>query len=147
MRYLAGVVKEYFRAHTEPQDQAGFYKVVKPLKVFKRALHARDDGEFRCIVNLEIPVGAVIYVYDLPYNYYWQLGRGFTKMRTNKARVHSIANVYDGSPVEEAYSMYDSSFYYRPRENVKPLLPFSRRKETCDSGIHFFLTLEEALCY
>ena len=50
--------------------------------------------------------------------------------------------------LDAAYSTYVHSFYYRVGETVKPDEPFNENRWIeCASGIHFFMTLEEALNY
>jgi hypothetical protein len=49
---------------------------------------------------------------------------------------------------DEAYSTYDSSFVYRVGETVWPTNGFNEdRWDECASGIHFFITREEAEAY
>lgn len=76
---------------------------------------------------------------------------GFSrKCRCDKAIVLEIQTV-DGDPLNDniaAYSRYDPSFKYIKGKTVVPKKPFCEdRFEECASGIHFFITREEAVRY
>ena len=69
------------------------------------------------------------------------------KCRADKAVVLAM---YDsnGNAVDTAYSMFDKSFVYKVGETVKPEKCFDdNRWNECGSGIHFFITREEAESY
>lgn len=70
------------------------------------------------------------------------------KCRCSKAEVLSIENI-DGTPSEktEVASNYDPSFKYRVGETVEVSNFGTDRWAECSSGIHFFLTREEAVRY
>ena len=65
------------------------------------------------------------------------------KCRAEYAEVLEI----EGDAVE-AWSSHDGTFAYRVGETVRPKEPFSDEwTEECASGIHFFITREEAAAY
>jgi len=68
------------------------------------------------------------------------------KCRCELARVDAI---YDGQKeVVRGYSNHDQAFEYRVGAIVKPCEPFSENwQNECASGIHFFITREEAVEY
>lgn len=70
------------------------------------------------------------------------------KCRCSKARVISITNL-DGSPASdsEAISNYDSSFVYKVGEIVSVDNFDTNRWNECSTGIHFFITRQEAVDY
>lgn len=124
----------------------------KKIIGWKKALvvknHFRDEystGEKLCLIKLEIPVNTQRLQ---PSNY---------KCRASRAKVLGIYEITQGDYklrcdetklVEEAYSRRDSNFRYRVGKIVKPTVPFDKRfSMDCTSGIHFFLTKEEALKY
>lgn len=73
------------------------------------------------------------------------LGR---KCRASKAQVISIVDKY-GNAVETAYSAHDSDFFYHVGDTVTPEnAPYDEdRFYECASGIHFFMSAEEAWEY
>ena len=68
------------------------------------------------------------------------------KCRASEAIVVAI---YNGDvEVAEGFSTHDTAFKYVKGEIVKPKEPFSEDwQNECASGIHFFITKEEALAY
>ena len=70
------------------------------------------------------------------------------KCRCSKAKVLSITNL-DGSPAEaeEVYSDRDHNFVYKVGETVYPDGFDPCRWNECASGIHFFITRQEAVDY
>jgi Family of unknown function (DUF5758)/Pentapeptide repeats (8 copies) len=66
------------------------------------------------------------------------------KCRAEYAGVVSV----DGGTETTAYSKWEPGFAYRAGETVRPLGPFNTdRWDECASGIHFFITREEAEDY
>ena len=70
------------------------------------------------------------------------------KCRCSKARVISITNL-DGSPASDsvAISNYDFSFVYKVGEIVSVDNFDTNRWNECSTGIHFFVTRQEAVDY
>ena len=70
------------------------------------------------------------------------------KCRASKAQVLELQNI-DGSPYTGvAESTHTGGFYYEAGKTVYPEKPFDDdRWEECASGIHFFITREEAVDY
>ena len=97
-------------------------------------------GYKRCrgglIVELEIPEDAL------------RSSATTRKCRCSKAKVLSITNL-DGSKSEstEAASNRDSSFVYKIGETVEVTNFDPNRWNECSTGIHFFVTREEAVDY
>lgn len=98
-----------------------------------------DDGS-KCMVKLLIPEHAL-------------RTSGFgNKCRCDIATVVDIQDLYDepvSLDVEQCQSVYDESFVYRRGADVTPedWAFDENRWNTCSSGIHFFMTRDEALNY
>ena len=88
------------------------------------------------IVKLEIPEDAL------------RCSATGRKCRCSKAKVLSITNI-DGTEANatEAFSKYDSRFVYRVGEIVSVDNFEPNRWKECASGIHFFITRQEAVDY
>lgn len=151
-----GKLKRYFMDHVKPADEKDFYVVEKPLHVFKKVHEHRGWSE--CVANLVIPKGAVIYASPTVFGADpWDFKQSplrrdlhhadHRKMRCSEARVHSIARIHDGEATDEARSRHDAHFKYLPKTNVRPVRKFSWRQEQCESGIHFFLNVSDAIEY
>ena len=69
------------------------------------------------------------------------------KCRCSKAKVLSIEPIDDSPEVEEIESGYDSEFIYKVGEYVEVGDFDEDRWKECSTGIHFFLTKQEALNY
>jgi hypothetical protein len=126
-----------------------FYKVTSPLSVFKK-IYTKANGAL--IANLIIPVGAKIYVGE-SFGSYQLWDNHSRKMRASEAYVHSIVTAnkqkYHDSKSkfiykQKGYSGHDNSFVYIVGKTIKPD-KFSHRENICDSGIHFFLDVADAL--
>lgn len=66
------------------------------------------------------------------------------KCRAEYAEVLSITDM-NGQPVDKAVSSHDPAFTYTPGSTVRPTRPFDEDMWTeCSSGIHFYITMEEA---
>jgi len=124
----------------------GIYKVVTPLKVFKKARidSLNKYGERKAaIISLLIPSGALIYAgegWDFPRNY--DMYDSERKMRASEAYVHSITDIGNAGwgssfehavEVQEAVSNWDSDFKYTVGKNVTPKFPFSKENRACRS--------------
>ncbi len=70
------------------------------------------------------------------------------KCRCSKARVISITNL-DGSQadIKEVFSSYDKTFKYKIGEIVEVANFDPNRWNECSTGIHFFITRQEAVDY
>lgn len=70
------------------------------------------------------------------------------KCRCSEAVVLAIENI-DGTPsdVTEVYSFFDMNFVYRVGDTVSVWNFDDDRKKECASGIHFFITRQEAVDY
>lgn len=151
----------------------GFYRVDKPLKVWKKTLKETPQGTIRGIVALEIPVGATIHtlIFNGRYNGY---GEDQAKMRANVAIVRHqcvISNTGKWTPAgylqgkdyvlkvgtnftvaQETVAAHDDSFKYITGQSVKPKpvrhgWDAFENQGACQSGIHFFVNLSTALSY
>lgn len=69
------------------------------------------------------------------------------KCRAASAKVIEIRSMASGRKLSKAYSFHRNEFIYRPGETVRPILPYDPRHKECASGIHFFLTKQEAEAY
>ena len=141
-----------------------FVTVTDTLYVFKKTQNDRLSCDRRqMITNLIIPVGAIIHI---PYDAYTCKESDSRKMRTNKAIVHSnvmCTNMHHFghiSPSEfskqklerwtqraVAHSQYLNEFTYKVDHLVKPRQAFSLVTGSCESGIHFFVNVVDALKY
>lgn len=144
MKLITGLeLKNYFLSHCTHTKKHNFYKVKKPLHVFKKT-----EGQRRAqvIVNLIIPKGAIIFASGCAFRPD-PLDLSCRKMRASEAIVHSQFRVYSKKAVDISYSMYCPSFVYKPGTKVKPVLGFGTWNQQCTDGIHFFLNLQDALEY
>ena len=105
----------------------------KPIIGWKKAYLSGDH----CLVKLEIPANATRYQ---PEN---------KKCRASRAVVVSIHDLNGNILLNvAAVSNYDLNFLYEVGKVVKPTSRFSKKfKNDCASGIHFFLTQDEARNY
>ena len=69
------------------------------------------------------------------------------KCRASKARVINITNIDNTETFDEAISQHDSSFVYKIGETVEIEDFDMDRWNECSSGIHFFITRQEAVNY
>lgn len=143
-------LKQFVLEHCKPQRvrakvQKGFYKVVKPMHVFKKVHVGTDSRNTQAIANLIIPVGALIYAEDVPIYFADANDYDYRKMRASEAKVVSIVSCKNQIPANEGFSGSGSSFKYHSGKTVKPTYPFSKKAAQCESGIHFFVNLRDAL--
>ena len=104
----------------------GFHKVEEPFYGYKYTNHH--------LLILEIPEGAT----------YFKSSSG--KCRADRANVVSILNI-DGSYSGQfmCSSWYSKYFLYIVGETVEPFDKFNLHTYECASGIHFFMTVKEAI--
>jgi hypothetical protein len=119
----------------------------KKIIAYKKALHMDSSaskyyGDVKyCLVTLEIPANAVRYQ---PKN---------NKCRASRAKVIAINEMsFEGTVLDaqltQAKARHDRKFIYEVGKVVKPTRKFDKMfKHECCSGIHFFLTEEEAAKY
>lgn len=70
------------------------------------------------------------------------------KCRASEAKVIKMWNMETGEEVLKAHSQRDENFIYEKGKTVKPTEKFDEdRWNECSTGIHFFITLEEAEVY
>ena len=69
------------------------------------------------------------------------------KCRCSKAKVLSITNIGNTKEYDKVTSDYDKNFIYRVGEIVEAKDFDEDRWEECSTGIHFFLTRDEAVNY
>ena len=102
---------------------------------YKKAERAEDGT--RVIVQLLIPASAK------------RTSATGRKCRADKAKVVAIWNTdRTKSDLTEAVSSHDSEFIYKVGDYVAPKEPFCEdRWNECSSGIHFFVTFDEAVSY
>ena len=100
---------------------------------YKKAV-AKDDN---VIVQLLIPASAK------------RTSATGRKCRADKAKVIAIWNMdRTKSELTEAFSTHDNEFIYKVGMYVEPKEPFcENRWNECSSGIHFFITFDEAVNY
>ena len=69
------------------------------------------------------------------------------KCRASKAKVLSITSLDGKEFFDEAVSDYDSSFVYKVGETIEVKNFDENRWNECTTGIHHFITREEAVFY
>lgn len=70
------------------------------------------------------------------------------KCRASEAKVVKIWNYKTNEVFEKGVSQHDSDFIYEVGKTVKPTEKFDENRwDECASGIHFFMTLQEAIDY
>ena len=106
---------------------------VGSFTAYKKAI-AKDDN---VIVQLLIPASAK------------RTSATGRKCRADKAKVIAIWNMdRTKSELTEAFSTHDDEFIYKVGTYVEPKEPFCEdRWNECSSGIHFFITFDEAVNY
>ena len=167
---------DHVKKNTNSPWSSKFFEIAKPLKVFKKVLsHNPYFYDTYCIANLVIPVGAEIHVnaWKLQTSGF----KTVKKLRSSSAVCHSLVDINSRKNELSAISAADRNFFYRPSNlladaviaerieekalvalkknklleySVSFLTPrnkFSKHSGECESGIHFFLTLDEALDY
>lgn len=105
-----------------------FLIIDTPIKAYKKLA-----ANFIC--SLEIPVGAIVYY-----------GGGF-KLRASMGKVAAIWDPGRKIHCKKWFSFHDSKFNYEVGKMVHSTKPFSLVDSECQSGIHFFINLEDALTY
>ncbi len=144
--YADEAFKQSF-VETAPCPQTGSFIAWKKANVYSDVQDiiypSRFDLSFyrtpsECIVELRIPEDA-------------RRSCGFSsKCRCDKAEVLGIYDLH-GSPLPSntvAYSKMDNSFRYTIGNTVTPREPFDTDPfNECSSGIHFFMSREEAVKY
>jgi hypothetical protein len=133
---------DYLDAHTKRSAPSSkFREVTEPLRVFKKVrVDAYYYGRGYAIANLIIPKGAFIYAGDTVGS----MDRHDRKMRASEAKVHSIVGL-DRKRLDRACSSFAPTFVYRVGDVVRPVYGFSWEADQCESGIHFYLNLGDAL--
>jgi hypothetical protein len=153
----------YIKQNSVKAHRKDFFKLTNDIKVWKRTNSIAQME--RCIVALLIPKGAVVYA---PNNYRDSID--YRKMRASEAIVYKQFLVghkfymYDGAglgavahqggfetefykEVKKTVSGFDYSFQYTTGTSVVPEDGFSFNQRQCESGIHFFVNLADAMNY
>ena len=106
------------------------------------AMQCPEKGSFiaykrcgNCIVELLIPEDAK------------RSSATTRKCRASKAKVLSIENLENGKNMNEVCSGYDKTFIYKVGETVEVKNFDENRWKECSTGIHFFITRQEAINY
>ena len=69
------------------------------------------------------------------------------KCRASKVRVLEISNIENTEKYETGVSKYDKSFTYKVGETIEVADFDENRWNECSTGIHFFITRDEAVQY
>lgn len=116
----------------------GFYIALEDLTVFKRL----RGGSAKYICKMTVPEGTKIFI--------GHAGYGPRKCRAAKAKVENIVNSNSGGkPSSVSHRVFGfhrrrgTTFKYKVGELVSARL--SNKADNCQSGIHFFLTENEAM--
>ncbi|SRR6266403_771306 len=107
----------------------------KAIIVYKVARYGPWRAHLRAIVTLRIA-----------HNTRRQQSKNY-KCRAASAKVIEIRSQQTGRKLNKAVSFHRDTFIYRTGETVRPVFPYDPRPRECASGIHFFLTIEEARSY
>lgn len=104
---------------------------------YKKAFAKAKNGKtLDVIVKLEIPADAK------------RSSAMSRKCRASKAKVLEIKSIISKKRFTTAFSSHDNGFKYKVGETVEPTEPFdTNRWHECTSGIHHFITREEAIRY
>ena len=107
-----------------------------------------ETGSFTAYKNAVAEDGNVIVKLLIPASAKRTSATG-RKCRADKAKVIAILNTdRTKSELTEAFSRHDGEFVYKVGEYVEPKEPFCEdRWNECSSGIHFFITFDEAVNY
>ena len=119
---LSGVLVNHYTvfSHLQCPEEGSFIAYKK----------ARD-----CIVKLLIPEDAQ------------RSSATSRKCRASKAKVLEITHIETGVTVKKVISDYDDTFIYKVGEEVKVDNFDTDRWNECSTGIHFFITKQEAIDY
>lgn len=149
-------LRQYMSEHCENDLKNDWlWRVKEPMKVFKAVIRRQiGQASLVCIVNLELPRGTRIMVNPDCFN---GINEKIVKMRADQAFVHSIAEKYTGNIVYKAESDWNWSYVYKPGTLIYPerdsggkMFPVHQNfddRQTCATGIHFFVNLAEAFDY
>ena len=102
---------------------------------WKKARIRTDDGVMAGIVQLEIPADAR------------RSSATSRKCRCDKAKVLRITSLDGATEFDEATSQHDSGLVYKVGETVTVPNFDENRWNECSTGIHFFITRQEAIDY
>ena len=107
-----------------------------------------EEGSFTAFKKAETREGCAIVQLLIPEDAKRTSATG-RKCRADKANVVKIWNLdRTESKLEEVYSSHDNDFKYKVGEEITPKEPFCEdRWNECSSGIHFFITFQEAVDY
>lgn len=126
------LAEAFLRAQSAPKGE-------RYITGWKKAL--RVDNVYRCVViELRIPITAAM---RQPIN---------KKCRASEAEVVAIYDIEGPAQLSrtkrrKARADYDRDFVYEVGKVVKTTSKFCTINRECESGIHFFLTKEEAADY
>jgi len=139
----------YFLDHVKPLGHSNLYKVTKDIQAYKKVQWHEPDNAYcgyknhKAIASLIIPKGAILHA-----SLMWVSELNQRKIRANKAVVHQIHDVISDKNRLEANSDWASNFKYKVGKTVRPSgCRFYMGAGICESGIHFFLQMEDALSY
>ncbi len=102
---------------------------------FKQAYAVRNCVQVGVIIKLEIPAEAK------------RSSATNRKCRCNKAKVLSITDLQGTAEFQKAHSRYDNDFIYEVGKTVIVDDFDEDRWNECSTGIHFFITRNEAVNY
>ena len=145
------------------QKKSGLAPKGKEVIGWKKALRDEQGEQERLLIKLRIPKDASrIMGVDENYKRYdfkkdkeifsYKLNN-YKKCRASKAEVLGFFELNgDKLDCKKAFASYRPNgqgkrFVYKIGETVKPQDPFDRSYQTCESGIHFFMTKQRAKGY
>lgn len=152
-------VMAYFHYNTTPSIDhcSAIRRAIRPLRVYKKTQNT--------IVSLEIPIGSLVHFNDEITESQFNGSRNSRKMRASAGRVvqqisfdrlqyldagtsrvkgFTLVNARD---VISSRSEYDRFFFYTTGNIVTPVCDFYKFRGTCETGIHFYINLSDALTH
>ena len=148
-------LKKHMKEHSVSTKKGGFREVTKPMRVYKQVTH----NSKKVIAELIIPTGATVFANSTSYTDTLLSYRNDRKIRASEAYVAAMYSVAEYAPrsyqiqrkhirtVKTATSVRTSSFNYTTGAVVTPDKKFSKQPYVCESGIHCFVNLHDALNY
>lgn len=128
----------YHKFHHSTNFEKVWVEILRPLKVYKKVYTPLLGSS--CIATLIlVPNEVALLGFSRPKSAFSRIN----KCRTTVAYVESI-NHYTGQRLNEARSEHNPRFIYKVGDIVQPARPFDYWGEECASGIHFYLTRQEA---
>jgi len=129
------------------QAYGQFFVLNEEAIAFKKVISLNNRTSI--LATLMIPAGAIVFLTDGPHR--------DKKCRASEALVLRLESISSGLNAKRAYSFHDRTFTYQAGQYIIPKeiwrdkphtgCLMSEEYEECKSGIHFFRSVSEAVCY